>query len=180
MKYASITLLLIVAVVLSGCFAGQRPYFDYGPTGVEIQVKRTARYPQRDLKIRYRRTAYVHNIRENVRANSIKQQEILEKYGQPDYVRLPYKSVRGDRVHEWAYLEENKLFQFVKQVLVYEGELSDKDRVLIQRGYPDKALRQEDFLGNRRETFIYENEFDTDRQYYSFTDDNMILGKLAY
>jgi len=182
MSSSRLTLLvvLLVCAVLAGGCAGARPLFDYGPTGVPIQVKRTPRFPELDRFIRHGRVAFTVNARKGVKANTPEQAKLLEELGQPDYLRRPYESVRGDRVQEWAWVEKNRIAQFVFNTLVYEGDLSDKDRVMIQYGYPDAVMVQDDALGARRETYLYHNPIDTDRKYFSFANDKMVLGKLTH
>lgn len=175
----AVVVAFLFGTVSTGCLSGARPAFDYGPDGTPLQVKRTARIPRYDEPWRMEVVAYDRN-RGSVRANSPEQAQLLEELGQPDYTRRQYRSTRGDRVTEWAYLEKNRLIQFVHHAVVYDGILSDKDRILIQYGYPDAVFVANDLLGQRRETFIYHERFDSDRRHYSFADDQMIYGIESY
>jgi hypothetical protein len=174
-KLAATLLASALALTLSaGC--GRRPAFEYGSQGTPIMEKRIARFPEVNYATRFCSTAYVRNSWGWAKAKTEEQTKILEEHGQPDYTRKSFRTTRGDTAWEWAYLEKNKVFQFVGRQLVYEGPLSDKDRVLMQWGYPDHVLLQNDLLGARRETFIYTAALDSHVKYFSFADDNMVLG----
>ena len=55
-------------------------------------------------------------------------------------MRKPYRSIGDERVQEWIYLDRAHLFQFVGKQMVYEGPLKDYEQILIERGYPDRAV----------------------------------------
>jgi hypothetical protein len=166
-------------LLLAGC-SGKRPLFEHGSEGTRIMEKRIPRYPEKDYLRRYRGVAYNQNFDGGAKASGADQKRILAEQGQPDYIRRPFESTRGDIAHEWNYLEKNKTFQFVENVCVFEGPLSDKDRVVIQWGYPSRVLVQNDHLGSRRETYIYEDAFDSNTRYFSFANDKMVLGIESY
>lgn len=164
------------------------PAYDYAPDGRTVMVKRYAFFPAQDL-CQFRKYRFFENKqgvehiergaklkREPDEILSEQQRAILHEWGQPDYLRGPYKSTRGDSVIEWAYLPLNRLFQFVDRKMVYEGPLTDQERIAIVHGAPREVLTSQVPPGVRRETWLYYPYFLTNRQkVFSFAN-----GKLVY
>jgi hypothetical protein len=161
--------------MLVGCAFNTRPMFDYMEDGEQVQIKRIARHQSIDYFHRWRRTAYVKNTGELHWLLSQDQKEIIAEYSQPDYLRRTFRSTRGDRVKEWAYVAQGKIFQFVRRQLVYEGELTDLEKTLIQYGYPKFVFAEQLEPDITRLTFIYESIFGLRRQIFSFAN-----GRLCY
>ena len=92
-----------------------------------------------------------------------------------DYLRRTFRSARGDLVKEWAYLAQGKIFQFVRRQLVYEGELTDLEKTLIQYGYPNFVFAEQLEHDFKRLTFKYKSIFGLRTQIFSFAD-----GRLCY
>jgi len=149
--------------------------FDFTEDGEQVQIKRIARHQSIDYFHRWRRTAYVKNTGELHWLLSQDQKEIIAEYSQPDYLRRTFRSTRGDRVKEWAYVAQGKIFQFVRRQLVYEGELTDLEKTLIQYGYPNFVFAEQLESDITRLTFIYESIFGLRRQVFSFAN-----GRLCY
>jgi len=149
--------------------------FDYMEDGEQVQIKRIAKHQSIDYFHRWRRTAYVKNTGELHWLLSQDQKEIIAEYSQPDYLRRTFRSTRGDRVKEWAYVAQGKIFQFVRRQLVYEGELTDLEKTLIQYGYPNFVFAEQLEPDITRLTFIYESIFGLRRQMFSFAN-----GRLCY
>lgn len=164
------------------------PKYEYAEDGRVILVKRYPFFPAQDMcqfvKYRYyeNKTGVEHIAmgqklkREPDEILSEVQKQILRDWGQPDYLRGPYKSTRGDSIIEWAYLPLNRLFQFVDREMVYEGPLTDQERTAITYGAPRDVFVSQVGPNIRREVWIYYPYFLTGRQrMYSFAN-----GKLVY
>jgi len=166
------------------------PAFDYAPDGRTIMVKRYAFFPAQDLCQfrKYRFYENKHGVEHVERGAKLKrepdeilseqQRAILREWGQPDYLRGPYKSTRGDSVIEWAYLPLNRLFQFVDRKMVYEGPLTDQERIAIVHGAPRDVLVSQVGPNVRRETWLYYPYFLTNRQkVFSFSNGKLVYSK---
>ncbi len=90
---------------------------------------------------------------------SEQQNKILREWGEPDYIRGPYKSTRNDFIIDWAYHQSNRIFQFADAVMVYEGPLTDQDRTAITYGIPEEAIINYMEPNIKRETWIYRPVF---------------------
>ena len=125
------------------------PKFEFAEDGQTVMVKRTPYFPEISV-CQFQRFSYKENKlgvehiqkgdklkREADEILSEEQKAILREWGQPDYLRGPYDSTRGDSVVEWAYLSQNHLFQFVNRTMVYHGALTDLERTAITYGAPD-------------------------------------------
>jgi hypothetical protein len=165
----------LTAIVLAGCAFNSRPLFDYAKDGERVEVKRIAKHQRIDYFHRWRRTAYVKNGGELHWLLSPDQKAIIAEYGQPDYLRRTFRSTRGDLVKEWAYLEKGKIFQFVRGKMVYEGDLTDLEKTLILRGYPNHVFYLQLDPNITRMTFVYKGIFGLRRQTFSFAN-----GRLCY
>jgi hypothetical protein len=164
------------------------PKFDYTPDGRAIMIKRYPFFPTQDY-CQFRKYSYFENKhgvehfqkccklkREPGDILSEDQKEILREWGQPDYLRGPFKSTRGDIVIEWGYHALNHLFQFVDRTMVYEGPLTDQERTAIVYGAPRETVVMQLEPNIRRETWIYRPWFLTNRErIFSFTN-----GRLTY
>ncbi len=84
---------------------------------------------------------------------------IAKEWGKPDWVRKSFRSLLGERVDEWLYMDEDRMFQFVGGMLVYDGPVTDYERILIQRGYPDRHRSSQTDSGNRVDELVYQSVF---------------------
>lgn len=164
------------------------PKFDYTDDGQAIMLKR---HPMTQGQgwpnyVRYKWVANTNGVHHLERCSKLKrdadevlseeQRAILREWGQPDYLRGPFKSDRGEHVIEWAYHPLNRLFQFVDRKMVYEGPLTDQDRVLITYGEPKEVQVVILDPNIRRETWVYRPTFVRGREMmFSFAN-----GKLVY
>jgi hypothetical protein len=143
------------------------PKFEYSDEGRAVMIKRFPYFPQQDI-CQFQKYRFVENRRgvlDYPRRSKLKrepderlseeQRAILREWGQPDYLRGPYKSTRGDSVVEWAYHPLNHLFQFVDGKMVYEGSLTDQERIAITYGAPRDVMVSVLEPNTRRETWIY-------------------------
>jgi len=128
-------------VMLGACSLSSQPlYNQYDADGKPVMQKRVRRHAVRDFQARFNKQAYKKNNTSGPHfLLSPDQKAVKEKYGPPDYISITFLSVNKDYVKEWVYWKKGLLFQFVQRKLAYEGPLSDKERILIQYGYPDDA-----------------------------------------
>jgi len=168
------------------------PKFDYTETGRPILVKRFPFLPSKNYSV-MKEFRYLENMNGvegmmavlqtypggyQCRPMSEQQKSILRKWGQPDYVRGPYKSTRNDFIIEWAYHQGNRLFQFADAKMVYEGPLTDQERTHIINGTPNEVIVNYLEPNIRRETWIYRPQYvmgASNEKLYSFSN-----GKLVY
>lgn len=167
------------------------PKFDYTPDGKPVMIKRFPYLETRDFSP-WKKFRYLENMNgaEAMMANlqtfpggkycrpmSEQQRKILREWGEPDYIRGPYKSTRNDFIIEWAYHQANRLFQFADTRMVYEGPLTDQERTAIVYGAPQETIISYMEPNIKRETWIYRPYFlsPTGRErIFSFSNGEMI------
>lgn len=164
-------------VTEAGTMQQRPPKFDYTENGRPIMVKRFPYLNERGYSAE-KKFRYLENMggAESMMANlqtypgpkpgctqtrplSEQQRKILREWGEPDYIRGPYKSTRNDFIIEWAYHQANRLFQFADAKMVYEGPLTDQERTAITYGAPREAIVEQLEPNIRRETWIYRPYF---------------------
>lgn len=168
------------------------PLFDYTPDGKKIMVKRFPSLPLRENSP-YKKFRYLENTNgaaammsvlqtmpggKTCRPLSEEQLKVLREMGEPAYLRGPYKSTRNDFVIEWAYPEQNKLYQFVDSKLAYHARLADVDRIAITYGVPSEVMVSTIAPDIRRETWIYRPVFMSGvgrERVYSFNNGKLIF-----
>jgi hypothetical protein len=152
--------LLVAALGLAGCAQTRpKPQLVYHPTGEITTFKRYERYPQRDFFHRFVRKAYQPPQDRDFDFARPDQQHLLDAWGRPDYIRKRFQSLEDERVEEWVYLDQQYMFQFVDHRIVYEGELTDLEQLLIRKGYPDRLETSLGESGIPRHALIYWNIF---------------------
>ncbi len=100
---------------------------------------------------------------------SDEQKGIVASYGVPDCVRPPYKSLTGEKITEWIFLKDAVMFQFNKGKKVYEGPITDREIILLRFGYPNDILRFHSTIGPVHETFVYENFWRNEQNFFSLS-----------
>ncbi len=168
------------------------PKYDYTEDGRPILVKRFPYLPERSHSA-LKKFRFLENMggAEVMMATlqtepggaqclplSEQQRKILRTWGEPDYIRGPYKSTRNDFIIEWAYHQANRFFQFADAQMVYEGPLTDQERTSITYGVPREVMVDQLEPNIRRETWIYRPYFMMGAGYeriFSFAN-----GKLVY
>jgi hypothetical protein len=166
------------------------PKFEYTDDGRAIMLKRYPACTAKEYNL-FRLYSFYENkqgVEHYCKGSKLKreysdilseeQKKILATWGQPDYLRGPYRSTRGDLVIEWAYHASNHLFQFVDRAMVYEGPLSDQERIAITYGAPREVIVVLLEPNIRRETWIYRPIFRSvigNEKLFSFSN-----GKLTY
>ena len=162
-------------VLLFSCAPGTPPRWHYDPVGQSHQYKRYAQHMAVDYFSRFRRVAYVQVSRPLEEFLSEEQREWISRNGQPDYRRRPFRSRQGEKVDEWVYLAQNRLVQFVRGGVVYEGEVTDMEQTMIRLGYPRACIVSQTEPEIERLTFIYSRPFDLERRLFSFSNGKLIL-----
>jgi len=166
---------LVAAAFLLACAPGTAPRWRYDESGTPRQYKRYARNIAVDYFSRFRRTAYEKVEKPLGEFLSDEQRRWISEHGQPDYRRRPFRSRNGEKVDEWIYLAQNKLVQFVNGHVVYEGPVTDMERIMIRLGYPSGVVLGQSEPGIERMTFIYNRPFDLEHEVYSFANGKLIF-----
>jgi hypothetical protein len=105
------------------------------------------------------------------------QLQVLSKWGQPDWLRGPFRTTRGDQATEWLYDRQNRIFQWVDGQLVYQGPVTDAERTMLVHGAPSQVMITHLEPNIRRETFIYRDTFRTSgrEKVFSFSNGKLIF-----
>jgi len=172
----------LLFVFFGGCAMNSKPLFlEYDAQGQPLMSKRIPRHIIRDFKVRWSKKAYKRNDGTGPHfLLSTDQRVIKNEYGPPDYISRTYLSRKGNYVKEWVYWEEGELFQFVRRNLIYEGPLTDRERVLILYGFPDDALVYQIGPEIERENFCYNTLFGTTRRTFHFVNGKCIDKNFLY
>ena len=156
-RFIPFLLLVFAGLILVNCAATKpKPGFHHKQDGKLDMFKRFEQVIDRDLLHHWSRHAYfiprdkMSLVKEGEAAS-----EIIEIWGRPDWIRRPFESNSGDKVHEWIYLDLNQMFQFVDGMLVYEGPVTDFEQTLIRRGYPQRAMTLRESNGKVITILIY-------------------------
>ena len=172
-KYRFLIILSCISLslmLMSGCALNNKPLFpEYDQEGKPVTEKRYRRHVARDFLVHWSKKAYHKNDTSGPHfLLSEDQQMVKDKYGPPDYISVNYKSRRGDYVTEWLYWKEGVMFQYVNRILVYSGKLTDKERVLVVYGLPDKAQIYQHSGAIERENFYYGTLFGVSKRNFMF------------
>lgn len=169
-------IVVALAVTLAGCGnANRQPRYDV-PAPLEIKpFKREAAHERQDYIFTMKREAY-SKVAEPMRARmSPSQKALLERHGQPDYVRRGFHATTGETVDEWAWWDRDVIAQFVQRELVWEGKLTDMDRTRIRYGYPRRSWSQTYESGVKRDIWDYQGLMvDTQGSIFSFADEKLV------
>lgn len=167
------------------------PKFDYTPEGTPVMVRRFPYLETRDFSP-WKKYRYLENMDGAVKMMAVlqtypggkvcrpmseQQLKILREWGEPDYIRGPYKSTRNDFIIEWAYHQGNRVFQFADAQMVYEGPLTDMERTAIVYGAPQDTIISYMEPNIKRETWIYRPYFISGvgrERIFSFSNGEMI------
>ncbi len=177
MKIKNLLILTISFILFYGCSLNKAPLFEYDKEGKEVKLKRHAKNMEVNYITKWSKTVYKPNNRTLHFLLSPDQEETIKTYGQPEYIRKKYISTRKDVVREWAYPTQSLLFQFVKGKLVYDGELTDMEKVLILYGSPDKYYFEKLDPDLFRESFDYHSKFTNELEVFHFTNGKLIPGQ---
>ncbi|MBI1785467.1 hypothetical protein HYR69_10020 [Candidatus Sumerlaeota bacterium] len=153
-------LALCLPLLLAACVQTRpKPQVVIHADGSVTSYKRYERYPQRDFFNHFVRKAYFAPHDSDFHLAGPEQKNILEQWGQPNYIRKSFRSLQDERVEEWVYLEQRRIFQFVKHAVAFEGDLTDLEQLLIRLGYPDRMITLIGESGIERTTLYYGNIF---------------------
>lgn len=165
----------LLCVLLSGCMTNQAPRFLYGPDGEKIQFKRYEKNIARDWFRHQSRKIYdVCMAEPHDPLLSVQQVDVLTTHGKPDYMRVEFLADTKEYVTEWVYVERDKLFQFIQGELVFEGPVTDYEKVLIRFGRPDYAIGQSSHVGPRSDVFQYRGILVSDIDTYRFSNGQLV------
>jgi hypothetical protein len=169
-----------LAVIMTGLIAGcgnlnRVPRYDIGEP-LEIQpFKRQTLNQSRDYIKVWRKPAY-SKVTEPLRRHlSDDMVGVLERHGQPDYLRSGWRSTSNEIVDEWVYWDRSVIVQYVQDQLVYEGPLTDMDRYRVRYGYPRRAWSQVAEAGVQRDFWDYQGFLlDTSGMIVSFSNESLV------
>lgn len=182
-RRAGLALLGLLLLAPLGCHTvhvNQKPPFTYDYAGLPHTQKRIEASPELDYVTHWTRKAYVRPSEHLHGAPDPRFQLVLEQWGTPDWIRKTFTSLEGDRVDEWIYLDQARLFQFIGDTLVYEGPLTDYEQTLLRRGYPDTSITVQTAEGWRSDTFIYNHLFMPRLEQYKFVDGMIVNSKEGF
>lgn len=174
----SLSLALVFGAVFaaSGCGNLNRTPRYEAPEAMTIKTfKRETENQSQDYIINWKRDAYSKVTRPITRGVSPDQKDVLARHGQPDYLRKSWRALNADElVDEWAYWDRNVCVQFVQGQLVWEGPLTDMDRIRIQYGYPKRSSTQKVETGVRRDVWDYQGMTDSRGMIFTFTEEKLV------
>ncbi len=159
-NYLFLAILLVCGLAMAGCVS--RPQVIYEHDGSISSYKRYERHGERDFIHRFSRRAYRHP-RPDFYGRGDDQRLILEQWGDPDYVRKTFRSLQGERVVEWVYLDKKRVIQFIKHEMIFDGELTDLEQIMLRNGYPDRIVTTIGESRHVHQTLVYNSILTADR-----------------
>lgn len=175
-KFLFVVLALLMLAGLGACGNINRtPRYDVKEPLTVTPFKRVALREKQDFIYNWKKDAYA-KVSEPLRQRfSASQGDVLERHGQPDYVRRSFKATTKETVEEWAYWDRDVICQFVQRELVWEGPLTDMDRTRIRYGYPRRAWSQIYESGVRRDMWDYQGMLlDIQGSIFTFSDEKLV------
>ena len=170
---------IIASALVVGCAFNTAPRFDVEPsTGTPVMVKRYPKYPLWQELLFWKTKEYYKNTGKIRWLLSEDQKKTIARYGQPDYFRRVFFSTRFDRVHEWLYWDKQRVVQFVNGQLVWDGQLTDFEKILLLHGRPTKCIISTTEELNSRKVWLEYTRFLGLRQWcFFFVNDRLITGQ---
>ncbi|MCB2155147.1 hypothetical protein KQI84_09690 [bacterium] len=164
---------VLLAVLMAGCNTNRVPRFQWA-SGEPEQFRRYTGRPAVDYFYRWNDQAFfkVEAHQDDLLTGDKK--SVLQRHGQPDYMREGIDARSDETFTEWVYWDRNVLCQFIQNDLVFEGPLMDSDRYLVQYGYPSEAFFQQYEVGPAREIWIYKKMFEKGDWSVSFSDGALV------
>ena len=162
---------LLLGAGLCGCerLAPRNQFYKKSPP---LAFKRAPLHGERDFVHRWRAKAYTP-LKTDPASGSTDQQTILSKYGQPDYTRC-FVAQKCEKTVEWLYLDKDMLVQFVQGDLAYTGPVTDYEKLLVDRGYPNSITRTSQARGPERVDAAYWTWDHRRTQIYAFADGYLV------
>ncbi len=175
-RFSPFAAILVLLVALVGCGNKNRtPRYDV-PEPLKIKpFKRQALHDSQDYMFIWKPNAY-SQVSEPIRDRlSPTQLGVMERHGQPDYIRKGFKATTKEIVDEWAWWDRDVICQFVQRELVWEGPLTDMDRTRIRYGYPRHSWAQKYESGVQRDLWDYQGMLaDPQGQIFTFSDEKLV------
>ena len=141
--------------------------------GNRVEIRRAPLRANLDYIHRFRAKAYDTPGWFDLHFLSKAQESIIAERGRPDYVRS-YRSTDHEPIVEWLYLEQNVLSQFCRGRQVFEGPVTDLERVLLRLGYPRYAITKTEEMGPELTTFLYRTIGGSRFREYTFSDGRLV------
>lgn len=165
-----------ILFLAASCTTNSKPLYNSdNETDLPLQFKRYTARPAKDYVFRWNEKAFSKVQNDDFDLLSEDKKEAVDRLGRPDYIRENIRAQRNEDFDEWVYWYDNIIVQFVSGKLVYEGELMDSDRTLVEYGYPSTAYFQQYEIGPVRETWIYEKKMITGGKTVSFSNGKLIF-----
>ncbi|MBN1865728.1 hypothetical protein JW916_00400 [Candidatus Sumerlaeota bacterium] len=168
-----LALLALVLPVFAGCARSPLTSLEFDAEGKPVELRREAKRHSVDFLHRFRAKAYDKTTWWDVHMISDDQEAVLSENGRPDFVRV-FRSTDRERIVEWMYAEKNLLVQFRKGRQVFDGPVTDLERILLRRGYPRFYMVSRSEKGPKRQTLIYRYPLTTRIDTYSFSDGRLV------
>lgn len=172
-----IALAAAAATWFTGCARQEAPMYRYTSTGQREMFKRRPQNLEADRLPRVDRVAYLPGESLDTAALSEAQWEVVERFGHPEHVRKPFESTLGETVDEWLYRRSNYLVQWIDGHMAFEGEVTDIERVLLERGYPHFAFVSHENPEVERQDWIYDDRLKVQRDTLSFSNGELFYGQ---
>ena len=175
-KFFQALMLVLAVVVLAACGnVNRQPRYNMDAEYQIQSFKRFAKWDGKSVWHRPKTKAYTKLDTPITRRISETQREVLERHGQPEYIRKHWKASTGEIVDEWAWWDRKVVCQFVQRELVWEGPLTDMDQYRIRYGTPMEALEQQYEAGVRRDIWTYQGILNaTDGKLVTFSDERLV------
>ena len=146
--------------------------------GVPQSFKRVERGAQRDFFHHFVRTVYHKTNPDSfMPVADSDQTAVVKQWGPPTWIRKTFPSLQGERVKEWLYIDQRRVFQFVGGQLVYDGPLTDYEQILLSRGYPDRVETDYPETGTNIDVLVYTRVFSPLIEEFSFDSGTLIQSK---
>jgi hypothetical protein len=146
--------------------------------GVPHSFKRVERFAQRDFLHHFIRVAYYRTNPDSfMPVADSDQATVVKQWGPPTWIRKPFDSLQSERVKEWLYIDQRRIFQFIGGQLVYDGPLSDYEQTLLSRGYPDRVEVGYADTGTNIDIFVYTRIFTPMLEQFYFVNGTLIQSK---
>jgi len=174
-RLSGIVAICLLSLVIVSCNTNKKPRFQSdNETDMPSQFRRYTNRPAVDYTFRFNKQAFTQVENDEFDIMSDDKRDVITRHGRPDYFRENIKARRNEIFDEWVYWHENIICQFVAGELVFEGELLDSDRALIDWGYPSYANHQKYEYGPVREIWIWESELVVGERMMSFSDGKLV------
>ncbi len=171
--YLLLLLAMILPLLAGGCARSQLPVL-IGAEGEPVSFKRRELHVERDWIHHVSRTAY-RQPGLFFRPAAGGQEFMVEQWGLPDYTRK-LRSMQGEPVVEWIYLDPALVCQFIEGELIFQGPLTDYEQLLLLRGRPDSVELMRDERGETRDVLSYQGLLVSRLEVYYLVNGRVVYG----